>query len=258
MLAGPSVPHDGLRSERTAASFDSDSAIAPDSASAVDEVRLAAFSSEEAGTSEPSESLEASPSAAPAANGLPKNPVGPPVAKHDDVPDETLLKSCEGRRWIVVHKAARRLELYCGDALAARYNASLGFAPDGHKEREGDGRTPEGEYFVILKYASQFHRSLQISYPNVADAEVGLARGRINASQYESIVRANRACSNPPQNTPLGSLIQIHGGGGGAEAGDWTLGCVAVDNPEIERVYLFHKPGCDNEGRPMTRVVILP
>ncbi|MBM4358714.1 MAG: L,D-transpeptidase family protein [Deltaproteobacteria bacterium] len=172
--------------------------------------------------------------------------------------DERLLERCEARRSIVVHKAARRLELRCGTALAGRYEASLGFTPEGHKLREGDGRTPEGEYRVTGKYPSRFHRALQLSYPNVADAEHGLATGTIDESQYRAIVRANRSCGSPPQNTALGSWLQIHGGGGGRDDGDWTLGCVAVDNPEIEQVFAFHRAGCDAEGEPFTRVLILP
>ncbi len=172
--------------------------------------------------------------------------------------DESLLSTCDGPRSIVVHKAARTLELYCGQKLAARYNSSLGFAPEGHKGREGDGKTPEGEYYITYKFPSQFHRSLQVSYPNITDAEHGLAEGIITKAQHSAIVQANRSCSNPPQNTALGSLIQIHGGGGGEDAGDWTLGCVAVDNAEIERVYAFQRPGCDASGRPLTLVVIRP
>jgi murein L,D-transpeptidase YafK len=182
-------------------------------------------------------------------------------AAHADgatVPDASLLANCEGKRSIVVHKAARTLELYCGDKLAARFESSLGFAPSGAKEREGDGKTPEGEYYVTHKFPSQFHRSLQVSYPNIADADRGLADGLITRAQYAAIVQANHACAAPPQNTPLGSLIQIHGGGGGRDAGDWTLGCVAVDNHEIEQVFAFQRTGCDEHGVPHTKVLLRP
>ncbi len=158
----------------------------------------------------------------------------------------------------MIHKAARTLELFCGDALAAHYHTSLGYAAVGNKEKSGDGKTPEGEYYVTLKYESQFHRSLQISYPSIPDAERGLREGIINRVQHDAIVGAIKQCRNPPQDTALGSYVQIHGGGGGSDVGDWTLGCVAVDDPEIEKVFAFHVPGCDRDGTPHTKVIIQP
>lgn len=174
------------------------------------------------------------------------------------IPDERLLDHCDGARAIVVHKAARQLELTCAGAVAARYATSLGNVPDGAKEHEGDGKTPEGEYYVTLRFPSQYHLSLQISYPGIDDAERGLREGLVGRGEHDTIVTAIRQCRNPPQNTRLGSLVQIHGGGGGAWAGDWTLGCVAVDNKAIERVFDFHRPGCEVDGTPRTKVVILP
>ena len=165
-----------------------------------------------------------------------------------------LLERCDAPRRIVVHKAARRLDLRCGDELAARYEVGLGFAPLGDKHHEGDVRTPEGEYYITSKFVSSFHRSLQLSYPNVADADRGLAERQINNRQHAAIVRANAACTLPPQTTELGSWLQIHGGGGGA---DWTLGCVAIANDAIDAASAFHRPGCRG-GVPRTRVIIRP
>lgn len=177
----------------------------------------------------------------------------PPTELHPE-----LYATCADARRIVVHKAARILELHCGARVVRRFEASLGFAPVGHKEQEGDGRTPEGEYLISRKFPSGFHRSLQLAYPNAADAADGLARGTITRAEHDAIVRALAGCREPPQTTGLGSLLQIHGHGGGADAGDWTLGCVAVDDPEIEEVYAFHRPGCDADSRPRTPVVIRP
>lgn len=191
--------------------------------------------------------------AALAASSDPATHTTSPEIEHPE-----LLERCVEARAIVIKKGARTLELRCGDALVRRYGSSLGFAPEGAKQAEGDGKTPEGEYFISKKYPSQYHRSLQLAYPNVADADAGLARGAITQAQYAAIKSAYAACKEPPQNTKLGSLIQIHGGGGGPEVGDWTLGCVAVDNREIEEVFGFQKLGCDAQNRPLTVVRILP
>jgi hypothetical protein len=184
-------------------------------------------------------------------------PVAEPAARPAPVEPE-LLASCTAPRSIVIRKAARELELRCGDAVAGRFAVSLGFAPAEHKEREGDGRTPEGEYFIVNKFPSQFHRSLQLAYPNARDADHGLATGLITPGQHQRIVSALAGCREPPQTTPLGSNIQIHGAGGGPEWGDWTLGCVALDNGAVEAVYAFHERGCHRDGRPKTRVLIVP
>ena len=175
-----------------------------------------------------------------------------------ELPNPELLTSCDQPRMILVRKAARTLELRCGTRLVVRFAASLGFAPEGHKQREGDGRTPEGDYFISKKFPSGFHRSLQIAYPNIADADAGMATGTITRQEHRAIVHAQQQCKEPPQTTGLGSLLQLHGGGGGTEAGDWTLGCVAVDNERIEQVYAFQTSGCDERGVPHTLVRIVP
>ncbi len=183
------------------------------------------------------------------------------IAPADNAPlpvQSSLLSSCSGARSIVVDKSERTLELLCGDTIAGRYDVSLGFTPAGHKHHEGDGRTPEGEYLITGKWHSRFHRTLQIGYPNVQDAQRGLAEKQITRRQHDAIERANRSCRLAPQNTPLGSYLQVHGGGGGEESGDWTLGCVALDNDWIEDVFAFHRPGCHADGSPRTPLRIVP
>lgn len=194
--------------------------------------------------------------AAPAPSSMAATPVDAAPAA-EAAPDESLLTDCKGTRRMLIKKSARQLELFCSDALAGRYPVSLGYAPVGDKVREGDGKTPEGDFYITMKFPNQFHLALQLSYPNIAAAERGLKDGLITDGQHRAIVAANRACTNPPQNTPLGSLLQIHGGGGGTWSGDWTLGCVALENPAIERIYAFHRPGC-TDGTPNTVVTIVP
>jgi murein L,D-transpeptidase YafK len=136
---------------------------------------------------------------------------------------------------IVVFKADRRLELYSGDKLLRTYKIGLGLNPVADKQREGDRATPEGEFYIFTKNPrSAFHLSLGISYPNIEDAERGLKNGLITRAQRDNIVRAIKRKQGPPQFTALGGLIYIHGNGASS---DWTWGCVALENEDIEELY---------------------
>ena len=136
---------------------------------------------------------------------------------------------------IIVKKAQRKLFLYSAGELVRTYRVGLGLSPVGDKVREGDRRTPEGEFYIFTKNnKSQFYLSLGISYPNAAHAERGLREGLINRTQYDSILRALKAKKAPPQNTALGGDIYIHGNGAGS---DWTWGCVALENEDIRELF---------------------
>ena len=136
---------------------------------------------------------------------------------------------------IVVHKAARKLELFSDQKLLRTYRVGLGFTPVADKKREGDGATPEGEFYIFVKNnRSAYYLSLGVSYPNAEDAERGLRDGLISKKQYEAIVEAIRRKTAPPQYTKLGGLIYIHGNGAGS---DWTWGCVALENEDIKELY---------------------
>jgi murein L,D-transpeptidase YafK len=136
---------------------------------------------------------------------------------------------------VVVEKGARRLRLYAGGELVRVRRVALGFEPAGDKVRQGDGRTPEGEFQICMKNErSNFYLSLGLTYPNALDAERGLRDGLITQAQQKSIMRALDAGRCPPWNTALGGEIFIHGGG---TARDWTFGCVALENSEIKELF---------------------
>lgn len=142
---------------------------------------------------------------------------------------------------ILVKKNERKLYLYRIEnnqqQLAKTYRIALGFNPIGHKQRQGDGATPEGEYYITHRNPkSNFYLSLGLSYPNANDAKAGLARGLISKAEYDTIVSAIKAGGKPPQQTKLGGDIFIHGGGA-SQRGDWTLGCVALDNEDIKELF---------------------
>lgn len=124
---------------------------------------------------------------------------------------------------IIVRKQERRLYLISQDGAPLKsYRVALGFQPYGAKRWEGDGRTPEGIYTIDGRNPdSRFHRSLRISYPNALDLERSAAAGYL----------------------PGGDIV-IHGIGDvpPSAAGqhpnlDWTEGCIAVTNAEIEEIW---------------------
>jgi murein L,D-transpeptidase YafK len=149
---------------------------------------------------------------------------------------------------IEIRKSEKKLGLFKGEDLLRTFDLALGFAAVGPKEIEGDGKTPEGSYVVLVKNPkSSFHLSLGINYPNSSDARRGLNEGLITSEVFEAIVEAVDAGKLPPQKTPLGGEIYIHGGG---VDGDWTRGCVGLDDSEMTELYEAVEVG--------TPVLILP
>jgi murein L,D-transpeptidase YafK len=129
---------------------------------------------------------------------------------------------------ILIEKAARRMTLFRDGRPIAEYRVALGPSPFGPKERKGDGRTPEGEYAIDAKRPqSDYHLALRISYPDPADAARAEALG-----------------------VPPGGDIMIHGlpNGFGPLGAlhrllDWTDGCIAVTNSEIEEIWSLTDTG---------------
>lgn len=123
---------------------------------------------------------------------------------------------------IVVYKERRRLYLMHENDVLRAYDFELGFAPVGDKQHEGDGRTPEGAYLIDRKNPnSAFHLSVGISYPNNQDRAEAAALGR-----------------------PPGGDIFIHGTPRiNRRDDDWTAGCIAVTNREIEEIYAMVEVG---------------
>lgn len=123
---------------------------------------------------------------------------------------------------VVVRKSARTLQLYRGDELLRAYPVALGYNPLGNKNQEGDGRTPEGLYVLDYRNVrSGFHKALHISYPSPADQ-----------------ARARSRQANP------GGMIMIHGIKNGLgflgrfhSALDWTDGCIAVTDRDIDEIW---------------------
>jgi murein L,D-transpeptidase YafK len=136
---------------------------------------------------------------------------------------------------IVVKKKERKLYVYEGDKIVKTYNVGLGFTPEGDKEKQGDGKTPEGEFYIFTKNPkSSYYLSLGVSYPSIEDAKRGLERKLITKKEHDSIVQAIKNKQTPPQKTKLGGEIYIHGNG---SATDWTWGCVALDDAQMKELF---------------------
>lgn len=138
-----------------------------------------------------------------------------------------------------VYKHERLMELRDNGQLVRRFEIRLGGDPFRPKRVRGDERTPVGRYYIRAKNTrSGYHRFLGINYPNLADADRGLADGLIGEEEWADIFFANVRGSMPPPDTRLGGRIGIHGYGGRPEIpNDWTEGCIAVTDAEID--FLF-------------------
>ena len=136
---------------------------------------------------------------------------------------------------LVLAKKDRKLEVFDGETLIKTFKISLGFTPVGDKVQEGDGKTPEGEFYIYTKNPkSQFYLSLGVSYPGIEDAERGLRDGLISRDEHDEIIAAIGQRRMPPQKTGLGGEIFLHGGGTGR---DWTYGCAALADEDIRELF---------------------
>jgi murein L,D-transpeptidase YafK len=142
--------------------------------------------------------------------------------------EETIAWSRrEGRTAIVITKEAHQLTLYLRGEPVKTYSVDLGFNWIANKSREGDDATPEGRYRIVSRVPSgAFYKALLIDYPNAED------RTQFN--------RARRSGDVPPS-VGIGGLIEIHGEGGRGR--DWTKGCIALTNADMDD--LFARVGVD-------------
>ena len=136
---------------------------------------------------------------------------------------------------IFIRKEKRELQVFDGENLVKTYTIALGSTPEGDKYEEGDGKTPEGKFYVFVKNEkSKFYLSLGLSYPNIENASHGLAKNLISRQEHDAIAESIGKKQMPPQNTKLGGEIYIHGGG---IVNDWTKGCVALNNAEMKEIF---------------------
>jgi len=149
----------------------------------------------------------------------------------------TTAAACKRITRIEVQKSQRKLTAECVDGGRLEYPIALA-RERGPKRAAGDSRMPEGEYQIAgPARISRFHRFIPFDYPSRADAERALAEGRIDRAMRDAVVEAQRHGRIPPQDTPLGGELGIHGEGprwrGDLDL-NWTEGCIAVTDQAIE------------------------
>jgi L,D-peptidoglycan transpeptidase YkuD (ErfK/YbiS/YcfS/YnhG family) len=147
------------------------------------------------------------------------------------------LSACDKTkdRYVVVHKSKRNVALCDSGKLVKNLRSGLGFAPSGDKVKEGDGKTPEGVFFVPTTLPnSTYYKAFLLSYPLPEDAKRGVAAGLITADVGAQIESAHAACTEPSQDTALGGAVEIHGKG---SSQDWTAGCVALDDAGVDLLW---------------------
>ncbi len=171
------------------------------------------------------------------------NPV-PFLNKH-----RNLTVPATAQKMIVAFKGSYKMYLIENGAVKKQYEIALSQNPNGHKEREGDLKLPEGEYYITQKRLGPFFgdyaeylgsRYLRISYPNVYDAEQGLKKGLLTKKQKDEIVKANIQKTAPPKNTKVGGEILIHGWNE-----EWkndgernlTWGCICMHNYDLDSFF---------------------
>jgi murein L,D-transpeptidase YafK len=128
---------------------------------------------------------------------------------------------------IVIHKNAHTMEVASGGAILATYSVAIGPGGSGPKLQEGDKVTPVGRYHIVSRSPSKFHIFMRLDYPN-ADDRARFAELKKNGTL--------------PKNATIGGDVGIHGAPAQPEwkkihkTVDWTFGCIAVDDDEIEKV----------------------
>ena len=136
---------------------------------------------------------------------------------------------------VIVHKSERRMELQRDGRTIANYKVSLGLNPNGHKEREGDFRTPEGSYRLTRRNShSEFFLSVMVSYPEPAD----IALARRNGWSPGGLIMVHGLPNVPryPRDRYLNT--------------DWTDGCIALSNEDMLDFWLLTGSGTPIEIQP--------
>lgn len=168
-----------------------------------------------------------------------------------------MLSSLDGPPSVVIWKSQYTLTLYKGSAPVKTYRAVFGKGyADGDKERYGDRRTPEGEFYICsMNTSKRFYKFMGLSYPGLKHADQGLRKGILSPSEHQAIQQAIAERRQPSWETRLGGAIGIHGrlvenAAAQQNRENWTDGCIALANVDVDELFSILAVG--------TPVTILP
>lgn len=171
----------------------------------------------------------------------------------------SALSSIAGELKLVIWKSHYTLTLYKGDLPVKTYRAVFGRGyRDGDKRMSGDRRTPEGDFYICtMNHSKRFYKFMGLSYPGLKHAEYGRRSNLISPEEYSSIRKAISGRQPPPWDTRLGGAVGIHGrildgriAPQSLRSMNWTDGCIALDNADIDEIFSVVSLG--------TPVTILP
>jgi murein L,D-transpeptidase YafK len=145
---------------------------------------------------------------------------------------------------LIIDRSEHKLIIKKEGVTLRTYKVALGSGGRKAKLQEGDHKTPKGLYRIRkVRDSERFHMFMQLDYPNMDDAKRALNNHIITRQQYRAILEAHSYNRLPPQNTALGGAIGIHGIGFETkdkleihDIADWTQGCIALRNSEIEEL----------------------
>ena len=154
---------------------------------------------------------------------------------------------------LLLLKSEHTLYVKKGRFIVKKYKVALGSGGRGGKVREGDERTPVGQYRITeVRNSDRFHLFMRLNYPNIKDAKRALTDKLITLHDYRSVLDAHIFGQQPPQNLILGGAIGIHGIGSETQEKlkihqniDWTEGCIALRNEEVEELSQYVSVGTE-------------
>jgi len=152
---------------------------------------------------------------------------------------------------LVISRSAHTLSVRQGDVTLNTFKVAFGSGGKKAKLKEGDHTTPKGTYLINkIRDSENFHLFMLLNYPNMNDAKRALKANLISRTQYRAILLAQLEGRLPPQNTALGGSIGIHGIGVETKdkleihrLADWTKGCIAMRNDEVEALRRYISQG---------------
>lgn len=153
--------------------------------------------------------------------------------------------------WVLVDTHSRTLSVYnAGEILREFKNISIGRGGAASERFKGDGKTPLGTFHIMwLNMKSHYHIFLGLDYPNLDHATQAYRKKQLKSEEFKSIQDAMETNTIPPQDTPLGGYIGIHGIG---EVNpkfqgklNWTDGCIALTNEQVEQLVQMVQVGTE-------------